>query len=153
MPKVSVIEPSLKVNDNHYPTLIFCRAQGEAICLIEDVISLLENEGIATGAIRARNPMTHDQSWISLLGIAKAGVPYAIALGAVIRHWLKERTGRRVKLEKGSLKIHASSAADVESMLGMLVKYERKLGSLHITSAQSEPKAMVKKAKKKKSDK
>ena len=57
-----------------------------------------------------------------------------------------------MKLEKGSLKISASTVSDVDSVLGSLAKYEKKLGVLHVTKAQHAPKA-PKKTSKKKSDK
>jgi hypothetical protein len=135
------------------PTLVFYRAAGETIRVPDDVVSLLNREGVETGILQARNPVTHDQWWVPVLGMAKTGVPYAIALAAVIRTWLKERKGRQVKLENGRLKISADTPSDVERLLSALTKHEKKLGSLHVTKAKSAAKVPVKRAVRKRSDK
>jgi hypothetical protein len=95
-------------------TLVFYRAADEGIRHPSDVVDLLNAEGIETGTLRARNPITHDQWWIPVVDLAKAGTPYVIALAAVVRTWLKERKGRQVRLENGRSKITASTVADAE---------------------------------------
>jgi hypothetical protein len=118
--------------DSPQPTLVFYRAAGEEIRAPSDVVSLLRAEGLATGTLRARNPITHDHWWIPII---KEAAPYAIALGAVIRAWLKERKGRQVKLENGKLKICANTAADVERLIRAVTKHEKMLGPVHVTKA------------------
>jgi hypothetical protein len=82
-----------------------------------------------------KNPITHDQWWVTGISIAKTGVPYVIALGAVLRTWLKERKGRQIRLETKSVKISANSVKEVELILKKLVKYETNLESIHVTKA------------------
>jgi len=67
--------------------------------------------------------------------LAKAGTPYAIALAAAVRAWLKEK-GRQVRLESGRSKITANTPADVERLLKALTKHEKELGTLHVTKAR-----------------
>jgi hypothetical protein len=118
--------------DRPQPTLVFYRAEEEGIRAPSDVVSLLRGEGLETGTLRGRNPITHDHWWIPIIKDAR---PYAIALGAVIRAWLKERKGRQVKLENGKLKISANTAADVERLLRALTKHESNLGPVQVTKA------------------
>jgi hypothetical protein len=120
--------------DSPQPTLVFHRAEGEGMRAPSDVVSLLRAEGLETGTLRARNPITHDHWWIPII---KEAAPYAIALGAVIRSWLKERKGRQVKLENGRFKITANTPADIERLLRALTKHERNLGPVQVTKAAS----------------
>ena len=80
-------------------TLIFYRAAGEGLRHPEDVASLLQDEGIKTGNLRARNPITHDQWWIPVSILATAVAPYARALASVVQTWIKETKGRKVVLK------------------------------------------------------
>jgi len=116
-------------------TLVFQRAVGESIRYPSDVVDLLNTEGIETGTLRARNPITHDQWWIPMVDLGKTGTPYAIALAAVVRTWLKERKGRQVRLENGRFKIIANSVGDAQRLLAALIKHEKELGPLHVTKA------------------
>ena len=134
-----------RLDDVAGPKLVFYRASNEGIRSPQDVVLLLEREGIEPGIIRARNPATHDQWWVPLVDIAETGTPYALALGAVIRGWLKRRNGRQVRFELGSLKISANTVAEVESMLSTLAKHHRKLSSIHVTKAQPKSKKILKK--------
>ncbi len=115
--------------------LVFHRAVGEGIRHPSDVVELLNTEGIETGTLSARNPITHDQWWIPVVNLANAGTPYAIALAAVVRTWLKERKGRQVRLENARSKIIANSVDDAERLLTALSKHEKQLGPLHVTKA------------------
>ncbi len=117
------------------PTLAFHRAAREGIRYPDDVVALLAAEGVKTGMLRARNPITHDQWWIPVMEATKAGVPYAVALAAVIRTWLKERKGRQVRLRNGTTSITANTAADAERLLAALAKHEKQLRTLHVTKA------------------
>ena len=127
-------------------SLVFCRAAGEGLRHPGDVVALLQNEGIKTGTVRARNPITHDQWWIPITALAVAGRPYAKALASVVQTWLKERKGRRIELQYGCCKV-AGTAADAERLLRAIAKHEKELGPLHITGS----KAMVKKSATRKS--
>jgi hypothetical protein len=118
------------------PTLVFYRAAGEGIRYPDDVVNLLNAEGVETGMLRARNPVTHDQWWIPVAALAAAGAPYAKALASVIQTWLKERKGRQVRLENGRSRITANTAADAERLLVALTKHEKQLGTLHVTKAR-----------------
>ena len=129
------------------PILVFYRAPGEGLLYPGDVVSLLNSEGIQTGTVRARNPITHDQWWIPVL--AAAGAPYVKALASVIRAWLKECNGRKVQVENDRVKISAGTAAEVERLLSALTKHGKQLGSLHVT--KSTVKAPAKKTAKKRS--
>ena len=71
----------------------------------------------------------------TVVDLAKAGTPYAIALAAVVRTWLKERKGRQVRLENGRSKIIANTVAGAERLLAALIKYEEQLGPLHVSKA------------------
>ena len=135
--------------DRPQPTLVFYRALSEGIRAPSDVVALLRAEGLETGTLRARNPITHDHWWIPII---KEVAPYAIALGAVIRAWLKERKGRQVKLENGKLKICANTTADVERLLRALAEHERNPGAVQVTKAVSR-KASAKRALKRPSGK
>ena len=75
--------------------VLFCRAAGEGIRVPDDVVDLLNDEGVQTGSLTGRNPITHDQWWIPIATLAAAGAPYAKALGSVILTWLKERNWDR----------------------------------------------------------
>jgi hypothetical protein len=129
--------------------LVFYRAADEGIRSPGDVVSLLKRKGIRTGILRARNPITHDQWWIPV--VAAAGVPYFQALASVIRAWLKERSGRKVKLETARLKISAGTPAEVERLLAAIAKHEKPPDLLHVTKAAL--KAPAKKNARKRSDK
>ena len=118
------------------PTLVFYRAAAEGIRYPGDVVELLKAEGIKTGTLRARNPITHDQWWIPVTALAAAGVPYAKALVSVVQTWLKERKGRQVRLENGRSRITANTPADAERLLAALTKHEKQLGALHVTKAR-----------------
>lgn len=118
------------------PTLVFYRAAGEGIRHPDDVVNLLNAEGIATGMLRARNPVTHDQWWIPVAALTAAGAPYAKALASVIQTWLKERKGRQVRLENGRSRITANTPADAERLLVAVAKHEKQLGDLHVTNAR-----------------
>ena len=131
------------------PALFFYRASGEAIRSPSDVLALLTAEGFEMGALRARNPVTHDQWWIPILPAAKAGLPYAVALGAVIRSWLKERKRRQVRLEIGRIKISAATPADLDRILVTLGKHGDTLTTLQVSGANSPPKLPARKAAKK----
>jgi hypothetical protein len=72
---------------------------------------------------------------IPVVDLAKAGTPYAIALAAVARTWLKERKGRQVRLENGRSKIIANTVADAERLLAALTKQEKQLGPLRVSKA------------------
>lgn len=131
--------------DSHRPILVFHRASGERFCDPHDVVLLLASEGVETGTVRGRNPTTHEQWWVPVIDIAKTGVPYAVALAAVIRAWLKERKGRQVKLQIGSVKISANTADEVDSMLSALTKHAKKLRSIHVTKTATAPEVSCKK--------
>ena len=121
-------------------SLVFYRAASEGLRHPGDDVALLQNEGVKTGTLRARNPITHDQWWIPITALAVAGRPYAKALASVVQTWLKERKGRRIELQYGCCKV-AGTAADAERLLRAIAKHEKELGPLHITGS----KAMVKK--------
>ena len=125
------------------PSLVFYRAKGEGIRYPDDVVSLLKTQGVQTGRLTARNPITHDQWWIPVTALAAAGAPYAKALASVIRAWLKARKGRQVRLENGRTKITANTSADAERLLVALTRHEKEIAALHITKAG---KKQVKKA-------
>jgi hypothetical protein len=72
-------------------TLVFYRAASEGIRYPDDVVNMLNAEGVQTGRLTGRNPITHDQWWIPVTALAAAGAPYAKALVSVIQTWLKER--------------------------------------------------------------
>jgi hypothetical protein len=116
-------------------TLVFYRSDDEGIRHPSDVVDLLNAEGIETGTLRAQNPITHDQWWIPVVDLAKAGTPFVIAVAAVVRTWLKERKGRQVRLETGRSKITASTVADAERLLAALSKHQKQIGPLHVTKA------------------
>jgi len=122
-------------------SLVFYRAASEGLRHPGDVVALLQNEGIKTGTLRARNPITHDQWWIPVTALAMAGRPYGKALASVVQTWLKERKGRRVELQYGSWKV-AGTPADAERLLRAIAKHEKELGPLHIAGS----KAVVKKS-------
>lgn len=117
-----------------------------------DVVALLKAEGIRTGILRARNPITDNEWWIPVTALAAAAAPYAKALASVAIAWLKERRGRQVRLENGRSKVTANSAADAERLLVALTKHEEQLGLLHVTKARKKlaKKKAPAKAKKKK---
>lgn len=110
-----------------------------------DVVALLKAEGIRTGTIRVRNPITGDQWWIPVTALSAAAAPYAKALASVATAWLKERHGRQVRLENGRSKVTANSAADAERLLAALTKHEEQLGLLQVTKARKK-KSLKKKA-------
>jgi|ERR1035438_1080834 hypothetical protein len=122
-------------------TLVFYRSAAEGLRHPGDVVSLLQNEGIQTGTLRARNPITHDQWWIPVSVLATAGAPYAKALASVVQTWLKERKGRRVELKFGSSKI-TGTPADTERLFRAIAKHGKELGPVHVTGS----KATVKKS-------
>jgi hypothetical protein len=133
-------------------TLVFYRGAREGIRHPSDVVELLRAQGVETGTLRARNPITHDQWWIPVTALAAAGAPYAKALASVAKAWLKERRGRQVRLENGRSRITANSAADAERLLAALTKHEKQLGLLHVTKArQLTPKKKAPAKRKKKS--
>src|ERR1039457_1882035 len=66
-------------------TLVFYRSAAEGLRHPGDIVSLLQDEGIQTGTLRARNPITHDQWWIPVSVLATAGAPYAKALASVVK--------------------------------------------------------------------
>ena len=115
-----------------------------------DVVALLKAEGIRTGILRARNPITDNEWWIPVTALAAAAAPYAKALASVAIAWLKERRGRQVRLENGRSKVTANSVADAERLLAALTKHEEELGLLHVSKARkpAKKKAAAKKKKK-----
>lgn len=119
------------------PALIFLRASTESVRAPGDIVSLLNAEGIETGTLRARNPITHDQWWIPVTALMAAGAPYARALVSVIKTWLSERKGRQVRLEVGGSKIIANTVTEAERLLAALTKHEKELGFLHVTKARA----------------
>ena len=132
-------------------TIVFYRAAREGIRHPGDVVELLKAEGIQTGTLRARNPVTHDQWWIPVTALAAAAAPYAQALASVAKTWIKERRGRQVRLENGRSRVTANSAAAAERLLAALTKHEKQLGLLHVTKARKPPakkKAAAKRRKK-----
>lgn len=131
--------PEPKFQGTGEATLIFHRAPREGIRRPSDVVALLNDEGIETGTLRARNPITHDQWWIPISVMAAAGVPYVKALASVIQTWLKERKGRQVRLENGRTKITANTPEEVERVLAALTRHEKQLGPLQVTKAQKVP--------------
>jgi hypothetical protein len=132
-------------------TLAFHRAAREGIGYPDDVVALLDAEGVKTGRLRARNPIMHDQWWIPVVEAAKAGVPYADALAAVIRTWLKERKGRQVRLQIGRTSITANTVADAERLLKALAKHEKQLDALQVARARKpQPRKTIAKPRNKK---
>lgn len=127
------------IDDEARPALIFCRAIAEKIRAPGDIVSLLNAEGIKTGTLRARNPITHDQWWIPLTALMAAAAPYARALASVIKTWLNEKKGRQVRLEVGRSKITANTVTEAERLLAALSKHEKHLGLLHVTKARAIP--------------
>jgi hypothetical protein len=117
-------------------TLVFYRAASEGLRHPGDVVSLLQDEGIKAGTLRARNPITHDQWWIPVTALAASGAPYAKALASVVRAWLKERKGRRVELKYGRSKI-TGTPADTERLFRAIAKHEKELGRLHVTGSKA----------------
>lgn len=118
------------------PKLVFHRASGEGLRYPDDLVALLNAEGVKTGMLRARNPITHDQWWIPVTALAAAGAPYARALASVIRTWLKERKGRQVRLQNGTSTVTANTAAEAERLLTALTKHAKHLDALHVTKAR-----------------
>ena len=140
---------SFDYDDSDGPTLVFYRSPREEGRSPDDVVSLLKSEGIKTGVRRTQNPPTGEW-WIPLIGLAKANAPYAVALAAVIRTWLKERKGRQVKIENGRSKITANNPEDAVRMLAALTKHEKQLRLAHVTKARPAAKKLpAKKAAKK----
>lgn len=136
-------------DDGDGPTLVFYRSPREEGRSPDDVVSLLKSEGVKTGIRRTQNPPTGEW-WIPLIGLAKANAPYAVALGAVIRTWLRERKGRQVKIENGRSKITANNPDDAIRMLAALTKHEKQLRLVHVTKAKPAAKKLpAKKAIKK----
>jgi hypothetical protein len=131
--------------------LVFYRAASEGIHHPGDIVELLNAEGIQTGTLRARNPITHDQWWIPVTALAAAAAPYAKALASVAKTWIKERKGRQVRLENGRSRITANTAADAERLLAALRKHEKQLGLLHVTKARKPPAKKTAAKRKKKS--
>lgn len=132
-------------------TLVFHTAAREDVHDPNNLIELLNAEGIRTGMIRARNPITHDQWWIPVTAVAAAAGPYAKALASVVKAWLKERRGRQVRLESGRSKVTANSAADAERLLAALTKHEKEIGPLQVAKApkkRAKKKAAAKRKKK-----
>jgi hypothetical protein len=151
MPTVTLARKFGDSDRDSSPTLVFHRAAREGIRYPDDVVALLDAEGVKTGMLRARNPITHDQWWIPFMEAAKAGVPYAVALAAVIRAWLKERKGRQVKLQNGRTSITANTVADAERLLKALAKHEKQLDALQVTRARKpQPRKTFAKPRKKK---
>ena len=117
-----------------------------------DLLSLLHAEGFATGVLRTKNPKGSGEWWLPVIASAKAAGPYVVAIGTVIRCWLKGLVGRQVKFEDGRIKISATDPSDVERVLAAVVKYQKQLLSLHVTTPPPGPKRRdVKKATKKRS--
>jgi len=81
---------------------------------------------------------------------AKAGLPYAVALGTVIRSWLKECKRRQVRPEIGNVKITVGTPADLDRVLATLGKHGDTLTMLQVSGANSAPKLPAKRAAKKK---
>ena len=123
--------------------LVFYRAANEGIRYPDDVVGLLKAQGVHTGRLTGRNPITHDQWWIPVTALAAAGAPYAKALASVIQTWLKERKGRQVRLENGRSRVTANTSADAERLLAALTRHEKQIAGLHVTKAR---KARVKNA-------
>ena len=123
-------------------TLVFYRSAAEGLRHPGDVVSLLQNEGIQTGTLRARNPITHDQWWIPVTALAAAGAPYAKAVASVVQTWLRQRKGRRVELKYGSSKI-TGTVADTERLFRAITKHGKELGLLHVTGSNSAVKKTV----------
>ena len=67
--------------------------------------------------------------------LAAADAPYAKALLAIIRTWLKERKGRQVRIENGRSRITANTPEDAIRMLAALTKHEKQLRLVHVTKA------------------
>jgi hypothetical protein len=139
MPTVTLAREFGDSDRDTSPTLVFYRAVGEGIRYPDDVVSLLNAQGVETGRLSGRNPITHDQWWIPVTALAAAGAPYAKALASVIQTWLKERKGRQVRLENGRSRITAITVADAERMLVALTKHEKQLGAVHVTKAKKPP--------------
>jgi hypothetical protein len=131
--------------------LVFYRAASEGIHHPGDIVELLNAEGIQTGTLSARNPITHDQWWIPVTALAAAAAPYAKALASVAKTWIKERKGRQVRLENARSRITANTAADAERLLAALRKHEKQLGLLHVTKARKPPAKKTAAKRKKKS--
>jgi hypothetical protein len=131
-----IVTRARDLSDHSEPALVFHRASGEAIKAPDDLVSLLRGQGFETGMLRARNPITHDQWWVPVIGLAKAGMPYAIAFGAVIRTWLKERKGRHVRFEYGRLRVSANRPSDAERLLSAIAKHKKELGLSYVTKAK-----------------
>jgi hypothetical protein len=149
MPTVTLAREFGASDRDSSPALVFCRAVGEGIHYPDDVVSLLNAQGVETGRLSGRNPITHDQWWIPVTALAAAGAPYAKALASVIQTWLKERKGRQVRLDNGRSRITANTVADAERMLLALTKHEKQLGAVHVTKARkpAAQKTPVKRAK------
>lgn len=121
------------------PKLVFYRAAGEGVRYPDDVVNLLNTEGVQTGRLTGRNPITHDQWWIPVAALAAAGAPYAKALASVIQTWLKERKGRQVRLENGTSRVTANTAEDAERLLVALTMHEQQLEGLQVTKGRKSP--------------
>jgi len=132
------------------PTLVFYRAASEGIRYPDDVVNMLNGEGVQTGRLTGRNPITHDQWWIPVTALAAAGAPYAKALVSVIQTWLKEGKGRQVRLENGRSRVTANTAAEAERLLAALTKHENQLGGLQVTKARKQPTRKARANRKKK---
>jgi hypothetical protein len=131
-------------------TLVFHLAAHEHVRHPDSVIELLNAEGINTGTVIARNPITYDHWWIPVGVLAAAGAPYAKALASVANNWLKGRRGRQVRLENGRSRITANSVADAERLLIALTKHEKQLGLLQVAKAPKKPAKKKAAAKRKK---
>ena len=136
MPTVTLAREFGASDRDTSPTLVFYRAVGEGIRYPDDVVSLLNAQGVETGRLSGRNPITHDQWWIPVTALAAAGAPYAKALTSVIQAWLKERKGRQVRLENGRSKVTASTPADAERLLAAITRHEKHLEAVHVTKAR-----------------
>jgi hypothetical protein len=131
------------------PSLDFYRSRVENVQAPSDIVSLLKDEGIKPGTLRARNPITHDEWWIPVTSLLLAGAPYAKALVSVIKTWLRERKGRQVRLEIGRLKITARTASEAEHLLRALSKHE-KISSLRVSGNRAGSFQKTDKSRKKK---
>ena len=67
MPTVALAREFGDSDSGTGPTLVFHRAAREGIRYPDDVVALLDAEGVKTGMLRARNPITHDQWWIPVM--------------------------------------------------------------------------------------
>jgi len=107
-------------------TLHLYRAAGEQNRR-DDIRDELRAAGIEPGFIRQNPPTTHDV-WMVVLDLVQNHGQHVVtgtALLGLLAHWLKQRKGRRVEIERHGLKVKAPSARELKKALMALYDFDR----------------------------